>query len=38
MTTDLLQRLDDRALDLQSQITAVEGSALSAGVEPGALR
>jgi hypothetical protein len=38
MTTDLLQRLDDRAQELQSQIIAVEGSALSAGVEPGALR
>jgi hypothetical protein len=38
MTTDLVQRLDDRAGALENQINTVEGDALSAGVEPGELR
>jgi len=38
MTTDLLQRLDDRAQTLQTQIDTTESDARTSGVEPGALR
>ncbi len=38
MTTDLLQRLDDRASRLEGQLRNIEDDARRAGAEPGLLR
>jgi hypothetical protein len=38
MTTDLLDRLNNRATVLQSEISAAEDDARSAGLSPGELR